>query len=182
MSENRSTMQPAEPCVFSAADIKHRMAEHEAAKAAEEIRHMKEQEEKQKAVMEEFHKPPEKTAEQLMQVVMQLVTHTAERGQTEVQVYRFPNVLCSDRGRRINNSEPDWEMTLEGADPRRLTNSGTISSGRLASTSRRKCSSIQGACPATSDCFSPGSKTDLGRFVGTNECASCAKEDDRCRK
>jgi len=114
MSENRSTMQPAKPGVFSAADIKHRMAEREAAKAAEEIRHMKEQEEKQKAVMEEFHKPPEKTAEQLMQVVMQLVTHAAERGQTEVQVYRFPNVLCSDRGRRINNSEPDWEMTLEG--------------------------------------------------------------------
>jgi hypothetical protein len=38
MSENRSTMQPAEPRVFSAADIKHRMAEHEAAKAAEEMR------------------------------------------------------------------------------------------------------------------------------------------------
>jgi len=114
MSENRSTMQPAEPRVFSAADIKHRMAEHEAAKAAEEMRHMKEQEEKQKAVMEEFHKPSEKTAEQLMHGVMQLVTHAAERGQTEVQVYRFPNALCSDRGRRINNSEPDWEMTLEG--------------------------------------------------------------------
>jgi len=31
-----------------------------------------------------------------------------------VQVYRFPNALCSDRGRRINNSEPDWEATLEG--------------------------------------------------------------------
>ena len=37
-----------------------------------------------------------------------------ERGQSEVQVYRFPNAMCSDRGRRINNSEPDWETTLEG--------------------------------------------------------------------
>ena len=50
--------------------MKRRMAEREAAKAAEEMRHVKEQEEKQKAVMEEFHKPLERTGEQLMQVVM----------------------------------------------------------------------------------------------------------------
>ena len=37
------------------------MSEREAAKAAEEMRHMKEQEEKQKAVMEEFQKPPART-------------------------------------------------------------------------------------------------------------------------
>jgi hypothetical protein len=47
---------------------------------------VKEQEEKQKAVMEELHKPSDRSAEQLMQVVMQLVSHTAERGQSEVQV------------------------------------------------------------------------------------------------
>ena len=114
MSENRSSTQPAAPGIFSAADMKRRMAEREAAKAAEELRHMKEQEEKQKAVMEELHKPLEGTPEQLMQAVMPLVSHAAERGQSEVQVYRFPNALCSDRGRRINNSEPDWETTLEG--------------------------------------------------------------------
>jgi hypothetical protein len=114
MSENRGTTPPAGAGVFSAADLKRRMAEREAAKAAEELRHMQEQEEKQKAVMAEFHKPPERTAEQLMQFVMQLVSHAAERGQSEVQVYRFPNTLCSDRGRRINNSEPDWQQTLEG--------------------------------------------------------------------
>ena len=49
-----------------------------------------------------------------MQRVMQLVDQAAENGQTEIQVYRFPNELCTDRGRRINNSEPDWEPTLEG--------------------------------------------------------------------
>jgi hypothetical protein len=45
---------------------------------------------------------------------MQLVSRAAERGQSEVQVYRFPNSLCSDRGRKINNSEPGWDETLEG--------------------------------------------------------------------
>ena len=116
MSSDRSTTQTAGTgaATFSAADLKRRMAEREAAKAAEELRRMREHEEKQKAVMEEFHKPPERTPEQLMQTIMQLVNHAAESGQSEVQVYRFPNALCSDRGRRINNSEPDWEKTLEG--------------------------------------------------------------------
>ena len=116
MSSNRSTTQPGGTGAgtFSAADIQRRMAERETAKAAEELRRMREQEEKQKAVMAEFHKPPERTPEQVMQLVMTLVDHAAEAGQSEVQVYRFPNELCSDRGRRINNSEPDWEKTLEG--------------------------------------------------------------------
>jgi hypothetical protein len=113
-SEDRSTTQAARAGIFSAADLKRRMAEREAAKAAEELRHMQEQEEKQKAVMAEFYKPPERTAEQLLQLIMQLVDRAAERGQSEVQVYRFPNSLCSDRGRRINNAESGWEQTLEG--------------------------------------------------------------------
>ena len=116
MSSDHSTTQTAGTgtATFSAADLKRRMAEREAAKAAEELRRMREHEEKQKAVMEEFHKPPDRTPEQLMPTIMQLVNHAAEAGQTEVQVYRFPNALCSDRGRRINNSEPGWETTLEG--------------------------------------------------------------------
>ena len=114
MSDNRSASTPAGTGGFSAADLRRRMAEREAAKAAEDARHKQEQEEKQKAVMEEFHKPPERTPEQLMQLVTQLVNRAAERGQSEVQVYRFPNALCSDHGRRINNSEPEWEKTLEG--------------------------------------------------------------------
>src|SRR5947209_18763520 len=112
MSDDHSGTRAAG--IISAADIKRRMEQWEAEKAAEELRRMKEQEAKQKAVMAEFHAPPDRTLEQLMQLVMQLVTRAAERGETEVQVYRFPNELCTDRGRRINNSEPGWEQTLEG--------------------------------------------------------------------
>jgi hypothetical protein len=114
MAENRGTPPPAEPGVFSAADLRRRMSEIEAAKAAEELRRMQAQEEHQKAVMAEFHKPFDRTPEQLLPLVMNLVSHAAERGQSEVQVYRFPNSLCSDNGRRVNNAEPDWEKTLEG--------------------------------------------------------------------
>ena len=110
MSDNRA----AEPAIFSAVDLKRRMAEREAARAAEELHRKQAQEEQQKAVMAEFSKPPERTAEQLLHLVMQLVSRAAERGESEVQVYRFPNTMCSDRGRRINNSDPDWPETLEG--------------------------------------------------------------------
>ena len=114
MSDNRGAPQPAGTGMFSVADLKRRMTEREAAKAAEEVRHMQEQAEKQKAVMEEFQKPPERTADQLMQLIMQLISGAVDRGQTEVQVYRFPNTMCNDRGRRINNSEAEWEQTLQG--------------------------------------------------------------------
>jgi hypothetical protein len=33
---------------------------------------------------------------------------------SEVQVYRFPNSLCTDRGRAIKQLEPDWQKTLTG--------------------------------------------------------------------
>jgi hypothetical protein len=114
MSNNRGTPQPVGTGIFTVADLKRRMTEREAAKAADEVRHMQEQEEKQKAVMAEFHKPPERTPEQLLHMIMQLVSGAADRGQTEVQVYRFPNTMCTDRGRRINNSEADWPQTLDG--------------------------------------------------------------------
>jgi hypothetical protein len=111
MSDNRGTT-PAD--TFSAADIKRRMAQREAARAAEELRRHEAQEEQQKAVMAEFQKPPARTPEQLLALITQLVSQAADRGQTEIQVYRFPNTMCTDRGRRINNSEPDWPQTLEG--------------------------------------------------------------------
>ena len=111
MSDNRGTIPAG---VFSAADIKRRMAEREAQRASEEMRRLQAQEEQQKAVMAEFQRPPDRTPEQLLAMIMQLVSHAAERGQTEVQVYRFPNAMCTDRGRRINNSDPDWPQTLEG--------------------------------------------------------------------
>jgi hypothetical protein len=79
MSSDRGTTQPAGTGAgtFSAADLKQRMAERTAARAAEELQHMREQEEKQKAVIEEFHKPPARTPEQLMQLIMRLVTQAA---------------------------------------------------------------------------------------------------------
>jgi hypothetical protein len=40
--------------------------------------------------------------------------HRVHPGLTEVQVCRFPNQLCTDRGRAINQQELGWETTLTG--------------------------------------------------------------------
>ncbi len=113
--DQRSPMSTALPRLgISAADVRRRMTEREAEKAAEELRRMREQEAKEKALLEEFHKPPDRTPEQLKQLVTDLVSKAADRGQSEVQVYRFPSALCSDSGRAINNFEANWYETLSG--------------------------------------------------------------------
>jgi CBS domain-containing protein len=38
----------------------------------------------------------------------------AEHGQTEFELLRFPNQLCSDGGRAVNVAEPNWPETLGG--------------------------------------------------------------------
>ena len=42
------------------------------------------------------------------------VRRAAERGEQQVLVLQFPSDWCSDKGRAINNSEPDWPKTLTG--------------------------------------------------------------------
>src|SRR5258708_35150394 len=158
MSEDRSTTQPTGAGVFSAADMKRRMAERGAAKAAEELRHMKEQEEKQKAVMEEFHKPLERTAEQLMQVVRP----SADKAKSRSIAFQM---RCAAIGAEGSTTRSPTGKRPWRAAPSPYTNSGTITSGRSASTSRLKCSSIRGACPAILASFSPGSKTDCRKFL-----------------
>ena len=42
------------------------------------------------------------------------VRKAAQSGETEVLVMRFPGELCSDKGRAINNNDPDWPESLTG--------------------------------------------------------------------
>ena len=99
---------------LSAADIRRRMAQREAERATEAERRMREEEARKRVLLEEFHKPPARTLEQLREFVAQLVSQAADRGEHEVQVYRFPSALCRDGGRAINNFEASWEDTLDG--------------------------------------------------------------------
>jgi hypothetical protein len=43
-----------------------------------------------------------------------IIKRAVDNGRTEVLVGRFPNKLCTDGGRAINQMEPGWETTLTG--------------------------------------------------------------------
>jgi len=43
-----------------------------------------------------------------------IIKRAADNGLTEVFIGRFPNQLCTDRGRAINQQEAGWENTLTG--------------------------------------------------------------------
>jgi hypothetical protein len=38
----------------------------------------------------------------------------AEQGRHQLQVLTFPSAYCTDRGRSINNADPEWPSTLTG--------------------------------------------------------------------
>lgn len=46
--------------------------------------------------------------------VMAVVRHAAQQGKSEVLLFQFSSDYCLDRGRAINNSEPDWPKSLDG--------------------------------------------------------------------
>ena len=52
--------------------------------------------------------------EEKVELAAQVIKSAIGNGMTEVQVFRFPNALCTDSGRAINQGEPGWEQTLTG--------------------------------------------------------------------
>jgi len=108
MSDDLSALLP------SAKAMMERIAIEEAAKASEAMRKMKREEEEKKALIDRITKPSGLSDEEVMKKAAVIIERAAKNGLTEVQVYRFPNSLCTDRGRAINQQEPGWETTLTG--------------------------------------------------------------------
>ena len=100
--------------VPSAKAIMQKIALAESDKASEEMRRRAREEEEKKALIDRLSKPSGLTDEDVMKKAAAIIERAAKNGLTEVQVYRFPNTLCTDRGRAINQQEPGWEATLTG--------------------------------------------------------------------
>jgi hypothetical protein len=47
-------------------------------------------------------------------MVRRLVGNAVKDGKMEAMVYSFPSDLCTDRGRAVNNNDPNWPATLQG--------------------------------------------------------------------
>jgi hypothetical protein len=107
-TEELSTLVP------SAKALLEKIALAEAEKASEEMRRREKEEAEKKALIDKLTKPSGLSDEQVMKKAAAIIERAAKNGLTEVQVYRFPNSLCTDRGRAINQQEPGWEKTLTG--------------------------------------------------------------------
>ena len=98
----------------TASDAALKVAEAEVEKAEERKRAAAAAEAEKKALIASFQTPPSLSVEERCKRAASIIERAVKNGLTEVQVLRFPNELCTDRGRAINQGEPGWENTLTG--------------------------------------------------------------------
>ena len=98
----------------SANDFMKKLALAEAEEATKHARKLAEAEDEKKALLDQLTKPSGLSDEEAIQRAIKVIERAVSNGRTEVQVHRFPNQLCTDRGRAINQQEPGWENTLTG--------------------------------------------------------------------
>jgi len=98
----------------SANDLMKQIALREAEKATEAARAQAAADAEKKALMDKFTKASGVTDEERMARAAAIIKRAANNGLTEVEIGRFPNQLCTDRGRAINQQEAGWEKTLTG--------------------------------------------------------------------
>jgi hypothetical protein len=103
----------------TAKDLMKQIAQKEAEKASEYMRRHAAADAEKKALMEKLTKPSGVSDEEALRRVAVIIQRAVSNGLTEVQVARFPNKLCTDGGRAINNLEAGWESTLTGV-PREM--------------------------------------------------------------
>jgi hypothetical protein len=109
MSDRLSALLP------SAKQVMEQLAAAEAEKASAEMRRQAKADAEKKALIDRLTKPSGVSDEEALKRVATIVQRALKNGLTEVEVIRFPNSLCTDRGRAINNNlEAGWEKTLTG--------------------------------------------------------------------
>src|ERR1043166_409934 len=95
-------------------DYMKKRALAEAEEASKQARQLAEAEAEKNAFLERLAKPSGVSDEEAIRRGVKLIERAVANGKTEVQVHRFPNQLCTDKGRAINQQEPGWENTLTG--------------------------------------------------------------------
>ncbi|MGA7457555.1 MAG: hypothetical protein WBW51_09620 [Methyloceanibacter sp.] len=98
----------------TAQEMMEKLALAEAAKADEATRKHARAEAEKKELLDKLTKPSGVSDDEALKRVGIIVERAVSNGLTEVQVYRFPNALCTDHGRAINQQEAGWEKTLTG--------------------------------------------------------------------
>jgi uncharacterized protein YpuA (DUF1002 family) len=98
----------------TAQEVMEKLALAEAEKASAAIKKQADAEAEKKMLLEKLSKPSGVSDEEALRRVAVIIERAVSNGLTEVQVHRFPNAMCTDRGRAINQQEAGWEQTLTG--------------------------------------------------------------------
>ena len=98
----------------TAKDLQAKIALVEGEKASAAMKAHAAAEEEKKAFLDRLSKPSGLTDEQVLEKASNIITRAVENGLTSVQIFRFPNHLCTDDGRAIDQGEAGWEKSLTG--------------------------------------------------------------------
>ena len=110
----KATKGESESRLPSAKELLQKIAAEQAEKAAEALRRDQAAADEKKALIDRLSKPSGLSDDEISRRANVIIQRAVNSGHTSVQVYRFPNQLCTDRGRAINQNEPGWENTLTG--------------------------------------------------------------------
>jgi hypothetical protein len=98
----------------SAKECKQKVALAEAEQATKEMEKRAAAEAERRALLDHLTKPSGVSDEERVKRCANIIKRAVDNGHTEIEIGRFPNQLCTDRGRAINQQEPGWENTLTG--------------------------------------------------------------------
>jgi hypothetical protein len=98
----------------TAKQIQVQAALKEAEKADEFARRYAAAEAEKHALIDKLSRPSGLSEDEKVELASTVIQRAVRNGLTQVQVYRFPHTLCTDKGRAINQQEPGWEKTLTG--------------------------------------------------------------------
>jgi hypothetical protein len=101
--------------VPSAKEVMQQIALAEAEEAKKQAQAQAAAEAEKKALIEQLSKAPGTSDEEAIRRGLEIIHRAIKNRLTEIEIIRFPNQLCTDKGRAINQQEPGWENTLTGA-------------------------------------------------------------------
>jgi hypothetical protein len=104
--------EPAKPP--TAKEAMAELAKAQAERASAEMHQKAKQDAEMKALIEQWTLPSGVSDEEALKRVKMIVQRAVKSGLAEVEITRFPNALCTDRGRAINQQESGWQSTLTG--------------------------------------------------------------------
>ena len=100
--------------ILSAKELMVKIAKVEGEKASKAMKAHEAAEAEKKALLDRLARPSGLSDDEVMEKAAIIVNRAVENGMTSVQVFRFPNNICTDKGRAINQVEEGWENTLTG--------------------------------------------------------------------